>query len=150
MKSMMSRPSQNLPAGLRKKVSPLGGFGPAKGKEAAKPPVSAFEAPKLKMAGKSQRFEATAGLSEVVAMDKSASAETRGLKNSLLRVENSIVLCLHLQLICSVRVDRNGWMYLVCFLLFKGKCEDGNELHLRQHEIWEENRMSWHDRGKQI
>jgi len=63
-------------------VSPLGAFGPAKGKEAAKPPVSAFEAPKLKIAGKSQRFvEAIEGLimSDVIAMDKSTSEDTRGL-----------------------------------------------------------------------
>jgi len=60
-------------------VSPLGGFGAPKGKEAAKPPVSAFEAPKLKIAGKLQRFEAIAGFSDVVAMDKTTSQGTREL-----------------------------------------------------------------------
>lgn len=52
MKSMMRRPSEYLPAGIPKKVSPLGGgAGP---KAADNPPVSELESPKLKMAGKSQ------------------------------------------------------------------------------------------------
>lgn len=51
MKSMMRRPSEYLPAGAPKKVSPLGGgAGP---KAADNPPVSELESPKLKMAGKS-------------------------------------------------------------------------------------------------
>ena len=52
MKSMMSRPSQYLPTGAPKKVSPLGG-GTAP-KAADSPPVSELESPKLKMAGKAQ------------------------------------------------------------------------------------------------
>lgn len=52
MKSIMRRPSQYLPLGIPKKVSPLGGgAGP---KAADSPPVSELESPKLKMAGKSQ------------------------------------------------------------------------------------------------
>ena len=51
MKSMMRRPSEYLPIGIPKKVSPLGGgAGP---KAAERPPVSEFESPKLKMAGNS-------------------------------------------------------------------------------------------------
>lgn len=45
MKSIISRPSQTLPAGFRKKVSPLGHW---RGKMAADiAPVSEFESPKL-------------------------------------------------------------------------------------------------------
>lgn len=52
MKSIISRPSENRPAGAWKKVSPLGkGACP---KAADSPPVSEFESPKLKMAGKLQ------------------------------------------------------------------------------------------------
>ncbi|RWV77361.1 hypothetical protein GW17_00061824 [Ensete ventricosum] len=48
----MRRPSQYLPAGAPKKVSPCGGgAGP---KAADSPPVSELESPKLKMAGKAQ------------------------------------------------------------------------------------------------
>lgn len=48
---MTRRPSQYLPAGVWKKVMPLGG--PACPNAADKPPVSEFESPKLNMAGKS-------------------------------------------------------------------------------------------------
>lgn len=48
----MRRPSENLPEGNPKKVSPYGKLtGPIE-KEDDKPPVSEFESPKLKMAGK--------------------------------------------------------------------------------------------------
>lgn len=52
MKSMMRRPSENLPEGKPKYVSPLGGFvGP---NAAEKAPVSEFESPRLNTAGKLQ------------------------------------------------------------------------------------------------
>ena len=51
MKSTMRRPSEYLPAGIPKKVSPLGGG--ACPNAAERPPVSEFESPKLKMAGNS-------------------------------------------------------------------------------------------------
>jgi len=59
MKSRMIRPSENLPVDLLKKVSPFGNG--SAWKAAAKPPVSALEAPKLKMAGKSHFFVANMG-----------------------------------------------------------------------------------------
>ena len=49
-KSITRRPSEYLPAGEWKYVSPLGGG--ACPNAADKPPVSEFESPKLKMAGK--------------------------------------------------------------------------------------------------
>ena len=52
MKSMTRRPSEARPTGWRKKVWPLGGA--AWPNTADKPPVSEFESPKLKMAGKLQ------------------------------------------------------------------------------------------------
>jgi len=55
----MSRPSENLPVDLLKKVSPFGNG--SAWKAAAKPPVSALEAPKLNMAGQSKRFVADIG-----------------------------------------------------------------------------------------
>ena len=48
---MMSRPSQALPEGCPKKVSPLGAW--IFDKAAEMPPVSEFESPKLYIAGKS-------------------------------------------------------------------------------------------------
>ena len=51
IKSMMSRPSQALPEGCPKKVSPLGVW--ISDKAAEMPPVSEFESPKLYIAGKS-------------------------------------------------------------------------------------------------
>lgn len=52
MKSMIRRPSQALPAGTRKYVSPFGhGVGPI---DTDRPPVSELESPKLKMAGNLQ------------------------------------------------------------------------------------------------
>ena len=51
MKSIMSCPSQYLPIGLSKKLSPLGsGVGP---KDVDRPPVSELESPKLNTTGKS-------------------------------------------------------------------------------------------------
>lgn len=51
-KSTMRRPSENLPEGYPKKVSPYGKLtGPIE-KEDDKPPVSELESPRLKMAGK--------------------------------------------------------------------------------------------------
>lgn len=47
---MIKRPSQYLPDGVWKYVSPLGGR--ACPNTAERPPVSEFESPKLKMAGK--------------------------------------------------------------------------------------------------
>lgn len=52
IKSIISLPSQYLPAGMSKYVSPLGKLGGVK--EAANPPVSELESPKLKIAGNSQ------------------------------------------------------------------------------------------------
>lgn len=52
MKSMTRRPSQYLPAGLPKYVSPFGGG--ACPNTADRPPVSELESPKLNNAGKSQ------------------------------------------------------------------------------------------------
>lgn len=49
MKSMMSRPSENLPEGLPKKVSTYGRG--IRSKAADLPPVSEFESPKLYMVG---------------------------------------------------------------------------------------------------
>lgn len=60
MKSSNRRPSENRPAGERKYVSPLGGG--ACPNAADKPPVSEFESPKLKMAGKLHLATDTAGL----------------------------------------------------------------------------------------
>lgn len=55
MKSMISLPSQYLPEGLSKNVSPLGDWaGP---NAAERPPVSEFESPKLNTAGKEQIWE---------------------------------------------------------------------------------------------
>ena len=48
---MIKRPSEKRPDGLRKNVCPLGGPS-GKAIPAAKPPVSEFESPKLKIAGK--------------------------------------------------------------------------------------------------
>ena len=76
---MMRRPSENLPLGRWKYVSPYGGVGATR--EAAKPPVSEFESPKLKMAGKSQPFEANTGFSTVVAIDKTTKNDICGLWN---------------------------------------------------------------------
>lgn len=50
MKSTIRRPSEYLPAGIPKKVSPLGGGAGPNAEE--RPPVSEFESPKLKIAGK--------------------------------------------------------------------------------------------------
>ena len=52
IKSMTSCPSQNLPEGLPKKVSPLGEG--SRSYAADLPPVSEFESPKLNIAGKLQ------------------------------------------------------------------------------------------------
>ena len=59
-KSMMRRPSQNRPAGLLKKICPLGGSrrSPI---PATRPPVSEFESPKLKTAGKLNCMECARG-----------------------------------------------------------------------------------------
>lgn len=53
MKSRINFPSQGRPEGLPKKVTPLGGG--TRWKAADMPPVSEFESPKLKIAGKLQR-----------------------------------------------------------------------------------------------
>lgn len=58
---MTKRPSQYLPAGFLKKVSPLGGD--AAPKAAERPPVSELESPKLKIAGKLQEGVARVNLS---------------------------------------------------------------------------------------
>lgn len=55
IKSMIRRPSQNLPAGCPKKVSPYGGL--TGDIDAEIPPVSEFESPKLYMAGNWHLFE---------------------------------------------------------------------------------------------
>ena len=55
MKSTIRRPSENLPAGIWKKVSPYGE--PRGPKAEEKPPVSEFESPRAKMAGKSQGLQ---------------------------------------------------------------------------------------------
>lgn len=47
MKSRMIQPSENLPAGFPKYVSPCGG--PGYTKAATKPPISKFEAPKYQI-----------------------------------------------------------------------------------------------------
>jgi hypothetical protein len=52
MKSMRRRPSAYRPEGALKKVSPLGKQTGSVNEVADKPPVSEFESPKLKMAGK--------------------------------------------------------------------------------------------------
>lgn len=52
MKSMRRRPSAYRPEGALKKVSPLGKRMGSTKEVADKPPVSEFESPKLKMAGK--------------------------------------------------------------------------------------------------
>lgn len=62
MKSMIRRPSENLPEGIWKKVSPYGELrGP---KAAEKPPVSEFESPRAKIAGKSQGLQRIDGKSK--------------------------------------------------------------------------------------
>ncbi|KAK4785714.1 hypothetical protein SAY86_002403 [Trapa natans] len=53
MKSRINFPSQYRPEGLSKNVTPLGGG--SRRKAADRPPVSEFESPKLKIAGKLQR-----------------------------------------------------------------------------------------------
>ncbi|RWW27566.1 hypothetical protein GW17_00007992 [Ensete ventricosum] len=58
---MMRRPSQYLPAGFRKNVSPLGGGAWPKAEDS--PPVSELESPKLKTAGKAQGADAAASWS---------------------------------------------------------------------------------------
>lgn len=58
IKSMSKRPSQYLPDGLRKYVSPFGGGNCPS--TADNPPVSEFELPKLKIAGKSHATAAGA------------------------------------------------------------------------------------------
>ena len=78
MKSMMRRPSENRPAGRWKYVSPYGGVGAIS--EAAKPPVSEFESPKLKIAGNSHSvFSAQVGFSITVRRTKRDRRETWNL-----------------------------------------------------------------------
>jgi len=55
-------------------VSPYGGFGARM--EAAKPPVSEFESPKLKMAGKAHSLDENTGFGTKVAMDKITRSDT--------------------------------------------------------------------------
>lgn len=57
---MIRRPSQNRPAGLLKKICPLGGSRRSP-TPATRPPVSEFESPKLKTAGKLNCMECTRG-----------------------------------------------------------------------------------------
>ena len=64
-KSMIKRPSQNRPDGLRKYVCPLG-CPIGKAIPAAKPPVSEFESPKLKIAGILKSAELTIGKTKKV------------------------------------------------------------------------------------
>lgn len=58
-------------------------------REATKPPVSEFESPKLKMAGKTHSLVANAGFGTMVAMDKIAKSDTCWLCN-LAGLGNSI------------------------------------------------------------
>lgn len=71
---MIRRPSQNLPAGCPKKVSPFGGL---TGDIAAEiPPVSEFESPKLYIAGNWHPFE--------LAPLTKAETKNISIKNSLM------------------------------------------------------------------
>lgn len=54
MKSMMRRPSQALPAGCPKKVSPFGDWISVNAEDI--PPVSEFESPKLYIAGNPHEY----------------------------------------------------------------------------------------------
>lgn len=71
-KSTMSRPSQYLPEGLPKKVIPLGKGTRPNAADTA--PVSEFESPKLKIAGKWQSFDCLR--SNLVSLEKNVSAAT--------------------------------------------------------------------------
>lgn len=72
MKSMTRRPSQYLPAGAPKKVSPLGTE--TVEKAADMPPVSELESPKLKMAGKEHGGDEE----EMVGRESELSARSSG------------------------------------------------------------------------
>ena len=57
------------------------------GKAEANPPVSEFESPKLKIAGKSQLFRAKTGLVE----DKSTQEQERKITNLAIILKHSIL-----------------------------------------------------------
>lgn len=87
MKSMMRRPSDPLPTGLWKKISPYGDL--ISNKEASKFPVSELESPKLNMAGKLQTLLAEAKFSMLVAVND--ITKKQGNENrSLLMLRDSI------------------------------------------------------------
>ena len=109
IKSMMRRPSQALPEGCPKKVSPLGVW--ISDKAAEMPPVSEFESPKLYIAGKSHLRPPTTNAGNLTRL----TTNTTNTQHSL--IESMVFLVASYQKVCTHRLT----YILVCFYLLCGQ-----------------------------